>query len=206
MAKAYAAQHTIKEMPYASDKLKGISKQQLTYHHDIHYAGYVKKRNEVETALQTVDMNAANANYSLIGELKRRETFNASGQVLHEIYFDVMGGDGNADQKLEVVKKITQDFGSFERWQEEFIASGISTFGWAVLCLDTNDNTLRNYSGDTHNQGCVWGSIPLIPLDVFEHAYYTDQGPNRKAYIEAFLKNIDWKKVNERYKKAIKAC
>ncbi|MFH1650458.1 MAG: Fe-Mn family superoxide dismutase [Candidatus Woesearchaeota archaeon] len=206
MTKNNQAKHTIKDLPYAYDKLQGISKEQITFHHDTHYVGYVKKRNEVETALQTVDLTTANANYSQFSELKRRESFNGAGQILHEIYFDVMGGDGKADPHLHVVKRIVEDFGSFENWQKEFIACGMSSFGWAVLSLDTNDNTLRNYIGDMHHHGCVWGSIPLIPMDLYEHAFYHDQGPNKKAYIEAFLNNLDWKKIDKRYQKASKAC
>ena len=84
----------VKPLPYAYDKLDGISQQTNTYHHDTHYAGYVKKRNEILERMATVDRGAANANFSEFGALKRHETFNAAGQHMHEIYWDILGGDG----------------------------------------------------------------------------------------------------------------
>ena len=196
-------EHKVKALPYAYDSVKGISKQVMEWHHDKHYAGYVNKRNEIEQALQSVDRTAANANYSLYGELKRKETFNASGMLLHELFFDIMGGDGKADESLPVVKKIIQSFGSLDAWKQDFVAAAKSGFGWALTCFDYSDNKIRTFLGDAHNDGAVWGSVPLIPLDVYEHAYYFDQGPNRPAYIEAFLSNLNWKAVNARYEKFV---
>ena len=81
-----ADQFKVKPLPYGYDKLDGISQQTNTYHHDTHYAGYVKKRNEILEKLGKVDRSLANANYSEFGGLKRHETFNAPGQLLHELF------------------------------------------------------------------------------------------------------------------------
>ena len=79
----------------------------------------------------------------------------------------------------------------------DFKACGMSARGWAVLAYDTNDGRLHNYIGDTHNQGGVWGAIPVIVLDVYEHAYFIDYGSDRKSYLEDFMNHLDWKMANE---------
>jgi Fe-Mn family superoxide dismutase len=188
--------HKIKPLPYAYDSIKGISEQVMKWHHDVHYAGYVNKRNEIESALESADLGKANANYSFYGELKRKETFNASGMILHELYWDVLGGDGNYNNE-EIIKKIEKDFGSFEKWKSDFLACAKASTGWAILCYDYSDGKLHNYLCDSHNNGAVWGAVPLLAVDVWEHAYYHDHGPNRTAYLEAYLQNIDWKKIRK---------
>lgn len=196
-------EHKVKPLPFAYGALKGISEQVNKWHHDTHYAGYVNKRNEIEIGLEKTDKSKANANYSEFGEMKRREAFNAAGQILHEMYWNTLGGNGIAEESLAIAKKIKSDFGSFEKWKEDFIASTKISLGWTVLCLDRSDGKLHNFVADSHNQG-IWGTVPLLAIDTFEHAYYFDNGPNRAQYIEAFLKNVDWKKVNMEYEKAAK--
>ena len=194
--------HSVKALPYAYDSLNGISKQVNEWHHDKHYAGYVAKRNEIEKKLAELKDKAGNANYSEFGEMKRRETFNASGQILHEIYYDIMGSNGEVDNSLEIVQKINADFGSLDAWKEDFKLTAMSALGWAILSFDPSDGKLHNFLVDLHNNGAVWGSSPLIPIDVFEHAYYFDYGPDRGSYVDAFLKNLNWEVINELYKKA----
>ncbi len=193
-----ADKYLVKPLPYAYDALSGISKETNTFHHDKHYAGYVAKRNEIYEKLKSSDRSKSNANYSEFGELKRRETFNANGQVLHELFWEVLGGNGKPNGEL-VVKKIEADFGSIDKWKEDFKASALSALGWVVTAFDFSDGEIHNYTGDTHNQGGVWGCVPLLVIDVFEHAYYRDYGPNRAAYIDAVINNIDWKKVEKYY-------
>jgi Fe-Mn family superoxide dismutase len=196
-----ASEFKPKPLPFTYNALKGISEQTNKFHHDTHYVGYVNKRNEIERKLDSVDRSAANANFSEFGGLKRHETFNANGQVLHEIYWEVLGGSGNPGGAMS--DKIKQDFGSFEKWREDFVACGKVALGWTVLAWDPSDAKLRNFIGDSHNQGGLWGAVPLVAMDCFEHSYYHDQGPNRAAYIDAYLSNIDWKKVEDRYEKFV---
>ncbi len=199
-----ADEYVVKDLPFAYDSLKGLSKQLNTWHHDTHYAGYVKKRNEIAIKLKAADLTAANANYSEYGELKRRETFNACGQILHELYWDNLGGDG-VPKGESVVKKIEGDFGSFDAWKRDAIAASKAALGWVVACYDLSDGKIHNYTCDTHNQGGVWGAMPLLAIDVFEHAYYADYGPDRAKYLDALLSNVDWKKVDARFGKLVKA-
>jgi len=183
----------IKPLKYKS--LPGLSEKQLSEHHDVLYAGYVKKVNEIREKLGKVDLATANGTYSDLRELKVEETFAVNGVRLHEGYFDNMsekGGKANG----AILKWIEQDFGSFEKWAEEFKALGLCARGWVVLAFDLYDKKLHNYVCDTHNQGGVWGSIPLLILDVYEHAYFLDYATARKKYTETFLSLIDWEFVN----------
>lgn len=191
---------SLKKLPYKYNALKSvISEEVVRWHHDIHQAGYVNKLNEIHEKLKTVDRKSANANYSDYRSLKIEESFNACGVILHEIYWEALGGDGKFDKNLEVSKKILSDFGSFEAWKEDFIACCKSARGWAVLAYDLYDERLHNYLCDFHHVGVVWGAIPILAIDVWEHAYYRDYGPDRAKYIDGVLKIINWQKVNENF-------
>ncbi len=198
-----ASTFAVRPLLYGYGALKGISEKVLTWHHSKHYAGYVAKRNEIEQELEKADKTKANANYSAFGELKRKETFNASGQILHEIYFENLGGDGAADASLPIVKKLAADFGSLEAWQQDMKMTAAASLGWAIACLDPSDGRLRNFLCDSHHQGAVWGAIPIIALDVFEHAYHADVGPDRPRYLDTFFANLHWGRINERYVKTV---
>ncbi|MBI3495486.1 superoxide dismutase [Candidatus Berkelbacteria bacterium] len=192
--------HQVKELLKGKeDALKGISKKTIEIHRDKLYAGYVKKRNEVEEKLAGADKEGSNQIYSEWRGLKEGETFAANGMVLHEYYFGVLGGDGDQKKAPTVLKKIEQDFGSFEEWKANLVACGMSGRGWGVLAYDPSDGKLHNYIGDAQNQGAVWGATPLVALDVYEHSYFADYGSDRKAYIEAFFENIDWARVEKMY-------
>jgi Fe-Mn family superoxide dismutase len=162
----------------------------------------VNKRNEIEKELAGVDRTKANANYSAFRSLKVEETWNGNGSILHEVYWDTMGGDGKYADSDEIIKKIEADFGSVQAWKDDFIATGKAGRGWVVLVVDAlTDGKLRNVLFDVHNQGGLVGSMPLIAADIFEHAYYHKFGPDRASYLNAFVGNIDWSKVEEKFKK-----
>lgn len=193
------ANHTVKPMPVPFDRVKAVMDEDTyKWHHDIHYAGYVNKRNEIEKELVTVDRSKANVNYSLFRSLKLEETWNGNGMVLHEVYWKTMGGDGKYGEELNVIRRIKESFGSFQAWKDDFVATGKVGRGWAVLAVDTlTDGKLRNLLFDVHNQGGIAGSLPLLCADTFEHAYYHKFGPDRAAYLNALVDNIDWKRVDE---------
>ena len=195
--------YKVKYMPIPFEKVSSVmDKETYDWHHDKHYSGYVGKRNEIEKELGSVDRSKANVNYSTYRALKLEETWNGNGMILHEVYWDTMGGDGKYGEDLEVIKKIKEDFGSVDAWKADFIAAGKSGRGWVVFSLDLlTDGKTRNFMYDVHNQGGMVGSMPLISADVFEHAYYHKFGPDRAAYLQALVDNIDWKKVEARYKR-----
>ena len=194
-------QYSPKPLPFRK-QLIGISDKTMQIHHDKLYVGYVNKRNEIEEQLKTADRPKANATHSEYGELKREESFATNGIFLHEYYFNVLGGEGKASGEL--VKDIEVEFGSFEKWLEDFKAAGLAGRGWVVLAYDFNDARLHNYLCDSHNHGGIWGAMPIIVLDVYEHAYFIDYGSDRKTYIEDYMKNLNWVAANDLYGKVKK--
>ncbi|MAG34885.1 MAG: superoxide dismutase [Dehalococcoidia bacterium] len=186
----------VKDLLWAKDALRGISENTVETHHDKLYAGYVNKRNEIDSLLPGVDRSAANQAYSAYRALKLEETFSADGAILHELYFDVLGGPGGAPTG-SLADKINADFGSFEAFVEDLTACGMAARGWAVTAYDPSDGKLHNFLCDVHNQGGVWGTVPLMALDTYEHAYFMDYGSDRPAYIQAFFDNVNWAKVQE---------
>jgi len=101
--------------------------------------------------------------------------------------------------------EIEEIFGSWDKFKQDFIATGTALKGWAVLVLDLSTGKLMINGLDAHNVGGFLNAIPILVLDVYEHAYYLDQGPARGKYIDAFFENINWEIVNKRYEKAKKA-
>ena len=187
-------------LPFSAE-LTGISEKTLAIHHDKLYAGYVAKVNEVREKLQNVDLSTANQSYSDLRSLKDGESFALNGVYLHEDYFNVLGGDGRvSDSSLR--DAIAAEFGSLETFEKLFKACGMAARGWVVLAHDTHDGKLHLYTADAHNQGGVWGAIPVLVLDVYEHAYFLDYGADRKAYIEDYWKNLNWGAANAVFERA----
>lgn len=183
--------------PLKYKELVGLSERQLSEHHDVLYAGYVKKILEIEDKLKNVDLSSANGTYGDLRELKMEETFALNGVKLHEGYFDNMMPEGRvARGEDKVFELIKNDFGSYDIWEKEFRAIGLAARGWVVLGYDLDEKKLKNILCDSHNQGGVWNMIALLIMDVYEHAYFLDYATARKAYIEAFFKNIDWSFVD----------
>lgn len=188
--------------------LNVIDSETMDWHYTAHHAGYVTALNTIETKLASADPSAANGNYSEYGELKRRFTWNHAGALLHDIYWDVMGGDGDIDKAPTLKAALVAEYGSVDAWRAGFkgccVAAKLS--GWGVLTLDTlYSGRLLNVEVDEHHYGAVWGGIPLIPCDVFEHAYYHKDGKNRAGYVDNFLNHINWERVEERYTRALAA-
>jgi Fe-Mn family superoxide dismutase len=194
-----------KPLSFDQTKLSGISEKTLAIHHDKLYAGYVAKGEDIDKkliALRQSGQYEGNATYSELRALKDAETFARNGVYLHEWYFDVLGGDGATDKAPELSKALAEKWGSIEEGIKYFSACAMAARGWSVLCWDTKTGALMHYNCDAHNQGGVWGCIPVIVLDVYEHAYFIDFGSDRKAYVEAFWKNFNWAKAEALYLKA----
>ncbi len=186
--------------PLKYKELPGLSEKQLSEHHDVLYAGYVKKTNEIRAKLDTVDLTLANATHSDLRELKVEETFALNGVKLHERYFDNLGGQGGAPSGA-IADLIMRDFESFEKWAADFMACGMAARGWTVLAYDLEEKKLMNIVCDIHNQGGVWAQVPLLVLDIYEHAYFIDYATGKKKYIGAFMEMIDWSAVNAQLEK-----
>jgi len=183
-----------------SGELEGMSEKTIQIHHDKLYVGYVNKMNEIDEKLAEIAHGErevlGNQTYSELRALRRGETFATNGTYLHEYYFNVLGGDGSIPEN-ELMSAIIEKWDSFENFKKYFSESAMAVRGWLVLSWDVQLGRLKVYGCDTHDEGGVWGCLPIFALDVFEHAYFIDHGSDRKAYIEAFWKNMDWNKANE---------
>ncbi len=187
--------------------LKGISNEQIEPHFEAHYKGYVTKYNEIQEKLADKsfsDRGKANQNYSEYRELKVEETFNYMGIILHELYFGHLKPQGSPSEEFK--KKVEEDFGSWEDCVEELKAAAIAFRGWAILGLDVFSGRLVINGLDAHNVYNLYGLIPLIVIDTYEHAYYVDYKNKRPPYVDAFFENINWDVVNKRFAKAMEAC
>lgn len=186
-----------------------ISARTLTMHHDELYAGYVEKANEIQARLETVtkevleDRAKGNSTYSELRGLKENETYAINGIYLHEWYFDGLRGDvrraGSEKPGPELTAALADKFRSTEDFIRLFTECAMSARGWTILAWDTKSQQLAIYNCDTHNQGGVWGAMPIIVLDVYEHAYFIDFAADRAAYIDAFWKHLDWEAADKLY-------
>ena len=121
---------------------------------------------------------------------------------LHEEYFASLGGDGNASGALE--QAIARDFGSFGDWEQEFRSISASLgggSGWAILSFNFNDGRLQNYIAFDHTDNVAFGR-PVLVNDMFEHSYQMDYGARASAYVDAFMRNVNWDHCNRRFEEA----
>ncbi len=189
------------------NSMKGISQKTVEEHLKL-YQGYVTKYNEIMEKLSGLtddDYTKANQVYSLVRELKMELSFAYGGVVNHELYFGHLGGAGGGPTG-DLLKQINKDFGSFEFYKKDLKATGIAARGWVWTAWNWKEMKLFNYLGDAQNTFPVWHSTPILALDTYEHAYFIDYGVNRASYIDAFLQNLDWKKVAENYSLVLTKC
>jgi Fe-Mn family superoxide dismutase len=177
----------------------GFSDALLNNHFTL-YQGYVTNTNkELEVLEQLLkEGKKASPEYA---ELKRRLGWEFNGMRLHEYYFENLGGKAPLDAESRLGKKLVESFGSVDSWEMDFRATGmIRGIGWTVLYQDPVDGRLINFWINEHDEGHPAGGIPILVMDVFEHAYMLDYGLKRADYIEEFFKNIDWKAAETRLK------
>ncbi|TCO73827.1 superoxide dismutase [Marinisporobacter balticus] len=182
--------------------VEGISKNQLTQHYQL-YKGYVEKINLIWRKLKEEKFTKPNTTYSPYRCLKLGESYALNGVKLHELYFGNLGGDKNKAYG-NLLEKIKKDFESFENWRQDFLDAGKSSRGWVVVAFDLIDGQIRNYLCDAHDQGGIWNSLPILVLDVYEHAYMIDFGIDRNKYLNVFMQNIDWEVCEDRYNKILR--
>jgi Fe-Mn family superoxide dismutase len=182
--------------------LHGLSEKLIRSHHENNYGGAVKRLNAIRAHLAALPF-ATTPGFVLNG-LKREELMATNSMVLHELYFDGLGGDGKTMEPAMALA-LSANFGSVERWGEEFAALGKALgggSGWVVLAFQPRDGTLVNQWAADHAHALA-GAIPILALDMYEHSYHIDFGAAVGAYVDAFLGNIDWAKVYARYRAAV---
>jgi Fe-Mn family superoxide dismutase len=181
--------------------LNGISARLIESHYEHNYGSALSRLNSVTEELKRHDIRATPA--PVISRLKQEQTMLLNSTLLHDLYFASLGGDGRAPTELISVA-IARDFGSIDRWRSEFIALAEALggdAGWILLTYVPRDGYLINVSATDHTQS-IAGGIPILALDMYEHAYHIEFGANPQAYVAAFMRNIDWRAVEGRYQDA----
>lgn len=196
-AKLVTVPQAIPEKVYTSERV-GIMRKT----HDEHlklWQGYANKTNEIRKALAEMEVDPAKSNqiYSMMRALKVDYTFAYEGYINHNVYFDILGGNGGpANGKVATL--IDEAYGSFDKWATDLKATAIAARGWVYLAYDHSEKRIFNYIGDAQNSFPIWDHTLLLALDVYEHAYYLDFQTARAKYIDAFMQCIDWDAVNKR--------
>ena len=185
-------------------KLDGFSEKQLTQHFEL-YKGYVKKLNEIREKIAAIPYGerAARSNFSYgeYAELRRREATPYNGVYLHELYFENLGRPARGGEASgDVRRAIEAAFGSTSNWGADLEACGTTaTNGWVLLTWDDRDHMLHHNQVFEHADRMMVGMRPVLALDTWEHAFMIDYGTDKTSYMKAFLRNIDWRTVNERF-------
>lgn len=194
-------QHSPRKLAFDAKKLRGISEKMILSHWENNYGAAIKNLNKVEEELVRITKDTPGF---LVSGLKERELTFTNSIVLHEHYFGNLGGDGKPGGAITAV--LAETYGSLGRWEEIFLATGISLgggSGWTVLDWNLHTGALRTYWSGNHTQALAFGA-PLLVLDMYEHAYQMDYGAAAAKYVDTFMQNVDWQEVNRRFERVAK--
>src|SRR6202162_4502243 len=189
--------YKIKPMPFNPKAIKGLSEKILVSHYENNYSGAVKRLNAIGAQLAELDF--AKAPVFMINGLKREELIAANSMILHEVYFEGLGGAGAPTGAL--ADAIARDFGSVDRWRTEFSAMGKAEgggSGWVILAYSPRDKRLVNQWAADHTTTLAGGRAVLV-LDMYEHAYHMDFGAKAGAYVDAYMEAIRWDAAQSLY-------
>ncbi len=179
--------------------MPGFSDKALKAHFKL-YAGYVKNTNLLLLEFRKM-VDSGDLSGPIFNELNRRFGWEFDGMRLHELYFENLGGNGELDKNQTLYRLIERDFGSFENWKKDFKATGlIRGIGWVILYQDPRTGRLMNVWINEHDTGHLSGTNPILVMDVWEHAYLFDYDLDRGAYIDNFMKNINWQETLKRFR------
>src|SRR5215216_6386647 len=178
----------------AFDKeLDGISRQTMEDHYKL-YEGYCKKANECRKVLNEFDY----------GEIEGNQVYSPLRAVSVDYTFALLGGDGGEPQG-RFAELVDSEFNGVDKWFNAVKKAASAARGWVMVGYDLNDGSLFNYIMDTQNLWAVYNMVPVLAIDVYEHAYVRDFGATpdgRKQYVEAFFRNLDWDHVNRQLAQA----
>jgi Fe-Mn family superoxide dismutase len=194
---AKAMPYQVKPMSFDPKAITGISEKVLVSHYENNYVGAVKRLNAIGTQLAELDF--AKAPNFVINGLKREELVASNSMILHEIYFDGLGGGAKAGGPL--ADAIARDFGSMERWRSEFAAMGKAEgggSGWVILAYSPRDKRLVNQWAADHTTTLA-GGRPVLVLDMYEHAYHMDYGAAAARYVNVYMEAIRWDNAAKLY-------
>ena|GEM_PF-56307 len=191
--------HTLPPLPYAYNALEPhIDEQTMRIHHDIHHQSYVDGLNKAEKELEK---SRQSGDFDLVKHWERELAFNGAGHYLHTLFWMTMSPLGGGMPPEPLAGQLTRDFGSFEAFQQQFskAAEKVEGGGWTILVWSPRSGRLEILQAEKHQNLSQWDVIPLLPLDVWEHAYYLKHQNKRADYIQDWWQVVNWPYVNERF-------
>jgi superoxide dismutase, Fe-Mn family len=175
-----------------------LSAEQIAPHHSAHYGGALRAFNGIEAKFEEHFQRGTPIDPLAFDSMQRLKSSRGNSVVLHELYFDHLVPEA-PDPQADVRAAIEKRFGSLDKWADDFQAGARSAAGWAMLTFHPVNGRLYNVVSDEHAQGPLWMAVPLVVIDVYEHAFYIDYQNRKGEYIEKFMDFIDWQEVNRRY-------
>ncbi|MCW6092537.1 superoxide dismutase [Clostridium sporogenes] len=196
--------HTLPNLNYDYNALEPhYDEKTLKIHHDIHHKAYVDGLNKAEQKLQEA---RESGDFTLIKHWEKEIAFHGSGHILHTLFWENMTPNGNLNPEGSIIERIKQDFGDYEKFKKQFTEAAIAVegSGWTILAWNPMFQELVILQAEKHQNLTQWGVVPLLILDLWEHAYYLKYQNRRAEFINAWWNIVNWDIVNTRYDNAIK--
>ncbi len=194
--------HTLPPLPYTYNALEPyIDEKTMRIHHDKHHLSYVEGLNAAEKKLEEARKTG---NFDLVKHWERELAFNGAGHYLHTLFWNVMSPKGGGKPTGALLDEINRSFGSYDAFKRQFseAANKVEGGGWAILVWSPRSHRLEILTAEKHQNLSQWDVIPLLPLDVWEHAYYLKHQNERAAYVKDWWNVVNWPYVAERFAKA----
>jgi len=195
-------------LPYGYADLEPfIDAATMKLHHDVHHAGYVRGANAAVAELESIRRTGGDA-IRQVRAVTDALSFNLSGHLLHNLFWASMrpGGGGDPPPDTQIARLLVRDFGTLDAFRANLAAAAaqVQGSGWAVLAYEPNAQRLLVLQAEKHQNMSIWGAVPLLALDVWEHAYYLKYQNKRSEFISAFMQLIDWESTEQRLQTALK--
>ncbi|WP_413789587.1 superoxide dismutase [Metabacillus rhizosphaerae] len=195
-------EHTLPPLPYNYDALEPYIHQEIMrLHHDKHHKSYVDGLNKAEKEMQKA---RTSNNFDLIKHWEREAAFHGAGHYLHTIFWTIMSPNGGGKPSGMLMREINQSFGSFEKFKAHFTeaANNVEGVGWAILVWSPRSRRLEILQAEKHQNLSQWDVVPILVLDVWEHAYYLQYKNERKKYVDNWWNIVNWREVERRFHEA----
>jgi Fe-Mn family superoxide dismutase len=197
-------EYKLPDLPYAYNALEPyIDEATMRLHHDKHHAAYV---NGLNAALAKLSDARAKGDMSAVQALSKLVAFHGSGHSMHALFWEIMcpKAESREPSSGSLHEAIVRDFGSLDSFKKHFseAAKAVEGSGWAVLAYEPLGKRLLVLQAENHQKLTVQGSIPLLVLDVWEHAYYLKYQNKRVDYVDAWWNIVNWAEVEEKYSEA----
>jgi Fe-Mn family superoxide dismutase len=199
--------YTLPKLPYEYGDLEPhIDTQTMTLHHSKHHNAYVEGLNAALAGLEAVRKGGSDDDLKKVRDLTDSLAFNGSGHILHVVFWNNMKKNGGGEPRGALAEHINRDFGSFTSFKAHFstMSKRVQASGWGILAWEPLSRRLLVLGAEKHQNLTMFGCVPLLVIDVWEHAYYLKYQQNRAAYVDAWWNVVDWENVAARTAQAIK--